>query len=166
VRSRPAELADLALIQRWRQERVEWLRCRGSDQWSESGLTGDDFAHRVAESIAARGTWILERNGIPVGTIAVDTMSDPGLWSPAELDGAYVLHRMIVPTAAAGTGVGDALLAHADALARARGKKRLILDAWTSNAKLHAYYEKRGFRRVRTVENHWTPSAALFERIL
>jgi hypothetical protein len=38
------------------------------------------------------------------------------------------------------------------------------LDAWTTNRGLHAYYESQGFRHVRTVPNHHTPSATLFER--
>lgn len=72
----------------------------------------------------------------------VRLVSDPGLWNQTELDNAYVIHRMIVPQAAAGRGIGDVLLAHAATLARSNGKSRLILDAWTSNAQLHAYCKK------------------------
>ncbi len=56
------------------------------------------------------------------------------------------------------------MLDHAENLARRDGRKMFILDAWTSNPDLHAYYESQEFRQVRTVTDHYTPSATLFER--
>ena len=165
MRIRQAVASDLSTILRWREEAASWLRKRGSDQWSDSGLTRDDFISRVTNSIRAGETWIAEDNdGTPLGTIAVDSNSDPGLWSEEELKTAFVVHRMITDRSATGRGVGARLLDHADRLARRAGRKRLILDAWSTNRGLHAYYESQGFRHVRTVPGHYTPSATLFER--
>lgn len=165
MKMRRASISDLPQILRWRQERADWLRSRGSDQWNDAGLTRRGFARRVADSIAAGETWIAEGdNGAPLGTIAIDSTTDPGLWTQDELSDAYVIHRMIVGRSSAGKGVGDVMLGHAAELARATGRRRLVLDAWTSNNKLHFYYKAKGFRHVRTVEYHSTPSAALFER--
>lgn len=117
------------------------------------------------DSIRAGETWIAEDDdGTPLGTIAVDLNSDPGLWSEKELENALVVHRMITDRSAVGRGVGTRLLDHADRLARQAGRKMLILDAWSTNHGLHVYYESQGFRHVRTVPDHHTPSATLFER--
>jgi GNAT superfamily N-acetyltransferase len=165
VKIRQAAITDIPTILRWREEAAAWLNRRGSDQWNDTGLSRDGFTRRVAESIQAGTTWIAEDDdGTPLGTIAIDPTSDPELWTPDELSNAYVIHRMIVDRSAAGRGVGKLMLDHAEWLARRDGRDRLILDAWTSNRDLHAYYESQGFRFVRNVPDHSTPSATLFER--
>lgn len=165
MKIRTATVSDLPTILRWREETAAWLHGRGSDQWSDAGLTRDSFIYRVTESIQAGTTWIAEDDdGNPLGTIAVDSTSDPGLWTPEELERAYVIHRMITDRAAAGRGVGAFMLDHAEGVARQHGRNMLILDAWTSNPDLHVYYQSQGFRCVRTVPDHYTPSATLFER--
>ncbi|MGH3908290.1 MAG: GNAT family N-acetyltransferase [Pseudonocardiaceae bacterium] len=165
MRIRLARHSDLPAILRWRQEAANWLATIGSDQWSDAGLTQDAFKRRVSDSIDAGETWIAEDDDRrPIGTIAIDSTSDPGLWSTVELRNAYVIHRMIVDRAAAGQGVGAKLIDHAIYLAQRDSRTRLVLDAWTSNEDLHRYYRTQGFRHVRTVPGHSTPSAALFER--
>lgn len=71
---------------------------------------------------------------------------------------------MIVDQKAVDRDVGATLIDHAAHLAQRNGRARLILDAWTTNEGIHRYYRSQGFRHVRTVPGHWTPSAALFER--
>lgn len=149
---------------RWRKEATEWLAALGSDQWSDTGLT-HLFEQRVNESIKTSETWIAEDDdGTPLGTIAIDSTADPGLWEPEELHGAYVVHRMVIDRTATGRNIGGKLIDHAVQLAQRNDRVRLILDAWTSNEELHRYYRSQGFRHVRTVPGHSTPSAALFER--
>ncbi|MGB6164781.1 MAG: GNAT family N-acetyltransferase [Pseudonocardiaceae bacterium] len=165
MRIRPARRGDLPTIMRWRQEAATWLATIGSDQWSDAGLTRDSFQRRVNNSIKNGETWIAEdNNGTPLGTIAIDTTADAGLWKPQELHDAYVIHRMIIDRKAAGRDIGSALIDHAVYLAQRNDRARLILDAWTTNEGLHHYYQSQGFRHVRTVPNHRTPSATLFER--
>jgi GNAT superfamily N-acetyltransferase len=165
VRIRRAVADDVPTILRWRTEAAAWLHKRGSDQWSDSGLSRDAFIDRVTDSIRAGETWIAEgEDGTPLGTIAVDSNPDSGLWSEEELKISFVVHRMITDRSAVGRGVGTRLLDHAEHLARRAGRKMLILDAWNTNRGLHAYYESQGFRHVRTVPGHHTPSATLFER--
>jgi GNAT superfamily N-acetyltransferase len=165
VRIRKAVADDVPTILRWRTEAAAWLHTRGSDQWSDSGLSQDAFIDRVLDSIRTGETWIAEDDdGTPLGTIAVDSSADSGLWSEEELKSSLVVHRMITDRSSVGRGVGRRLLDHAEHLARRAGRKMLILDAWTTNRGLHAYYESQGFRHVRTVPNHHTPSATLFER--
>ncbi len=143
---------------------MEWLAGLGSDQWS-IGLGEDGFAARVEASIDAGQTWVATgAHGVLTGTIAVDRWTNPGLWSAAELADAMIVHRMMTPLSAAGAGIGGALLRHADRLAVEAGYRWLRLDAWTTNRALHAFYERHGFRHIRTVTGHPSRSTALFER--
>jgi GNAT superfamily N-acetyltransferase len=164
IRIRPAIPGDLPTICQWRREAATWLAEIGSDQWSDSGLSLDRFAARVRESIVAGETWMAEVRGVAVGTIALDHQADAGLWTPAELDELLIVHRMIRSRTCPVRGVGAALLAHADRLAAAAGRHALGLDAWDSNRSLHTYYLSLGFRLVRHVRGHDTPSATLFRR--
>lgn len=160
---RQAEPADLELIVRWRRDAADWLAEKGSDQWSDAGLDPQAFRDRVGQSIDAGETWMAcTDDGTPVGTIALDQWADDGLWSEDTLRRSLVIHRMILDRSAAGQGVGQAMLEHAEELAAQRGLDWLILDAWTTNTGLHAYYQRHGFEHVRTVRE--MPSGALFQR--
>jgi GNAT superfamily N-acetyltransferase len=161
---RRATVGDLLTIVELRRERAAWLADIGSDQWSV-GLTEQGFQQRVQDSIQAGETWMaVADDGRVLGSIAIDRWTNPNLWSPAELADAVIVHRMITRRFAAGQGLGEALLAHADRIAIEAGRRWVRLDAWTSNRGLHRYYERAGFRHVRTVPNSPSRSTALFER--
>lgn len=162
VQVRRAVPADAATIIEWRAERAAWLADRGLDQWGTAGLDPSAFAGRVAASIEAGETWILDRGHAPVATMAVDEHSDPSLWTDAETLDALFLHRVISPLASAGLHVAAPLLAHAHDLAAQRQRRWLRLDAWSTNTALHTFWEHRGFDHVRTVPA--VASGALFQR--
>ena len=167
VRIRQARSADLGTICRLRLQRTAWLAARGSDQWTRQGrgLPIEQFAREVGRALAAGESWIAAVDGETAGTVTVNDRADPGLWSRGELADALVVHYMIVDVRFAGCGVGAALLAHAAALARARCRDWVRLDAWTANSDLHEYYRANGFRLVRFAEPQACgPSGALFER--
>jgi GNAT superfamily N-acetyltransferase len=166
MRIRRADPGDVPLISRWRQEAARWLATKGTDQWSNAGITSREFEKRVHQSISEGGTWIIESDSrVPLATIAVDDHEDDvGLWDTELLHDSFVIHRMIVSRQASGQGIGALLLDHADGLARSAGKNWLILDAWATNSGLHDYYRSQGFRYIKTVVGHSTPSAALFVR--
>lgn len=167
MRIRPAEKKDLLTIVEWRADRATWLAERGEDQWSETGLSSDEFTNRVATSIQEGETWMLVDYEPSIageqakGTIAVDQWSDTGLWTENQLEESVIAHRMIVPVEYRGQLIGDRLLAFASELARRAEKRFVRLDAWTNNRHLHTYYLRRGFRHVRT--EHVRRSGALFE---
>ena len=167
VQIRPAAMDDLNQICRMRMQRVSWLAARGSDQWSTeaSGLSIDYFAEVVRGAVLAGETWIAEVDGRPAGTITVNGRADRGLWTDQELTDALIVHYLIVDLRHAGYGIGARLLAHAAALTRIHGRHWVRLDAWTTNAELHAYYQRAGFRLARIAEpGRRSPSCALFER--
>ncbi|WP_280234035.1 GNAT family N-acetyltransferase [Nocardia cyriacigeorgica] len=164
---RPAVLGDLGTICRLRVQRTAWLSARGSDQWTVAGrgLPIEIFARSVGHCMDAGETWIAEVCGRPAGTITVNDRADQGLWNPAELSDAVIVHYMIVDLHYAGRAVGGRLLEHAADLAREYGRDWVRLDAWTTNTDLHAYYHRAGFRLARIAGPAAEgPSRALFER--
>lgn len=162
-RVRQAQTADVDSIVALREEAARWLASRGSDQWSDASIDLKEFRRRVESSIAAGETWVaVDDEDTVVGTIAVDEHTNLGLWTADELADSLILHRMI-RSARAPKGTGRLLLQQAITVARRAGRRWLRLDAWTTNQDLHRYYESAGFRHVRTVDDHHTHSAALFE---
>jgi GNAT superfamily N-acetyltransferase len=157
---------DVPLIARWRDDAAQWLNTKGTDQWSNAGITRNEFEKRVHESIQEGGTWIAESDdGEPMATIAIDDHEDdPGLWQPDLLRKSLVIHRMIVARSYTGQDIGGFMLDHAGSIAWSMGKTRLLLDAWTTNHELHDYYRAHGFSYIGTVAGHSTASAALFAR--
>lgn len=165
MKFRQATMDDIHLISAWRWEVAGWIHAKGSDQWDTTGLSRDEFERRITRSIKAGETWLaLEDDGRPVGTIAIDVVADEGLWTDDELRQSHIIHRMMVPRSESGRGIGFAMVKFAEDLARSHGRRKLVLDAWNTNKELHRYYESLGFRYARTVPNHWTPSATLFEK--
>lgn len=162
---RQARLEDVEEIVRLRREAAQWLNSIGSDQWAEAGagIDTEEFTRRVRASITAGETWVAENEKRIVGTIAIDRHTNPGLWTDHELENSLIIHRMIKDQRAP-KDMGERLLDQAEAVAKKEGAKSLKLDAWTTNTPLHRYYESQGFRHVRTVQDHHTASAALFER--
>lgn len=163
LKIRQARLDDVLRILELRHKAADWLETLGSDQWSDAGIGDTEFVRRVQMSIEHGETWVAEIDHKVIGTIAVDHWSDPGLWSPDELSESMIIHRMIIDREYAGRGIGKDLLDQAESVAAKQGAKWLRLDAWTTNGGLHAYYEKAGFRYVRTGPKT-LPSAVLFER--
>jgi GNAT superfamily N-acetyltransferase len=106
----------------------------------------------------------LDDTGEPVGTIAIDLVPDEGLWTAEDLEQSFIVHRMMVPRMHAGKDIGRRMVEFAEDLARSHGRRKLVIDVWNTNKELHEYYERLGFRYVRTVSGHWTPSATLFEK--
>jgi GNAT superfamily N-acetyltransferase len=165
MKFRQATMEDIHLLADWRWEVAAWIHEKGSDQWDTTGLSREEFERRITRSIKAGETWLaLDDDGRPIGTIAIDVVGDEGLWTDEELRQSYVIHRMTVPRPESGRGVGAAMVNFAEDLARSHGRRKLVLDAWNTNKELHRYYESLGFQYVRTVPNHWTPSATLFEK--
>lgn len=162
MKIRPGVAADVPLITEWRTERAVWLSHKGHDQWGSAGLANDSFADRVTSSVEAGETWMLEKAGEPIATIAIDQWSDADLWTDEELSDALFLHRLISPPSSPHRDVAGPLLSHALDLATEQQKPWLRLDAWTSNSGLHAFWVRQGFEYLRTVPDR--PSGALFRR--
>jgi GNAT superfamily N-acetyltransferase len=157
-RLRRATPADQSAVEQMWRDASAWLAWVGSDQWQYPPRLG-----RIELAVLAGTCWLVEHDGTAVATITLDHYADPEFWA-ADDDPASALyvHRMIV--AERGTGLGASLLDWAGEQAEAAGRVWVRLDAWKSNAALHAYYRSQRFAHVRTVDLPHRGSGALFQR--
>ncbi|MEW9513504.1 GNAT family N-acetyltransferase [Streptomyces bacillaris] len=116
-------------------EAAGWLGARGITQWPSRF-----DAEWVVEAISRGETWLVSVGDTVAGTITLD-WADP-VWADLGGTAGYV-HRMAVCRWAA--GLGAVMLDWASDAARHRGADALRLDCVSSNARLRAYYEARGF---------------------
>ncbi|RSD24895.1 GNAT family N-acetyltransferase [Amycolatopsis eburnea] len=141
---------------------VSWLGSQGLDQWAGSPWRADELRPGLATG-ALRVAETADPPRVPVATMTLGEEAAP-CWRPADdRSAALYLSHLAVDRAFAGLGVGAWLLDEAAAEAARRGKRWLRLDAWKSNARLHAYYRRQGFRLVRIADGAGG-SGALFER--
>lgn len=70
------------------------------------------------------------------------------------------LYSLAAAAAARGRGIGAALLAAAETLARERGLHTLSLEVRRDNAAAVRLYESRGYRRIAALENYYDDGAA------
>jgi hypothetical protein len=106
---------------------------------------------------------VRDDDGATAATVALDTFSDPRLWTPDEqADPSMYLHRLIVRRKYVGLGVD--VIEWACQRAGQLGNHWVRIDVWTDSIGLHRYYEQNGFRHVRTLDLADYPSGALFQR--
>jgi GNAT superfamily N-acetyltransferase len=158
---RTAAIHETDVVMQLLQQRIAWLRARGSDQWS----TWRSWPAKLPAAIERHRVWLLTEDELPVGTVTADEYADPDFWTTAErADSAVYLAKLAVRPDRAGRGYGALLLDVAGDLAHRQGRLLLRLDAWKDNTGLHAYYSSRGWRHVRTVDLAHRRSGALFEK--
>jgi predicted N-acetyltransferase YhbS len=159
-----ATIDDLPAILAMRQEASDWLAKQGINQWAAAWPTPEAQSERILSSIRAGETWMVRDNdGSTAATVALDSFSDPKLWTPAEQQQpSMYLHRLIVRRKY--SGLGTDVIEWACKRAGELGNDWVRIDVWTDNVGLHRYYELRGFRHVRTLDLSDYPSGALFQR--
>ena len=170
---------DFELILAMIDEAATWLRDKQTDQWAQPWPSRAARDERVRRGLRDGGTWIVEEHGVPIATITYRPTGNLRLWTRRERRQPSVyVSRLIVRRSHAGLGIGEALVDWAGLRAlRDWGAQWIRIDVWTTNAALHNYYEKRGFRFCRIAEvkelpnrngrnggpDRW-PSAALFQK--
>lgn len=141
-------------------ERIQWLRDRGSDQWS----TGRTFRTRLRNSINRQETWLLLDDGVAIGTISISTDGDPDFWTPEELaEPAIYVGKMATKIERSGEGLGALMIQWVQDYAARAGLGRVRWDVWRTNEELQGYYHALGARHIRTVDAADRWSGALFE---
>ncbi|WP_204042137.1 GNAT family N-acetyltransferase [Acrocarpospora phusangensis] len=158
---RTANKADLRSILRMRGKIAIWLRSKDTDQWQSAWPDEREQAARIRAAIKANATWIICRGKRRVATLTIHDYDQGLLWSKTEGAGvpALYLSRMMVDREYAGRGIGAEMLVWAENYAATLGLRYLRLDAWTTNEKLHRYYEERGFETAGEI-----PAALIEER--
>ena len=110
----------------------------------------DGFAGTIPDHFAQPGEghlWLLADDGQGAGYLAPESVG-PGVWN--------LLFLGVLPEARR-TGVARALVAEAEARARAAGGRMLLIDTSTEPpmAAARALYERLGYERVGLIPDYW-----------
>lgn len=118
----------------------------------ESGLTPDVAARAFFEDHPPTGDEAPLKFGILGDAGALVAIGDLAFGYP-EMDDAYLGLLLLVPTAR-GEGLGPAIFDEVKRLARAHGAARLLLGVLDGNERARVFWERQGFRWVKTGGPH------------
>jgi RimJ/RimL family protein N-acetyltransferase len=173
LRVRPARMADQDAILEMIEEAKQWLPTIGTDQWSTDWKDdeGAGRSERVAHSLKDGTTWLIfvpfREQELPIATVTIEYNIDSKVWSGVRAGSrrcAY-LSRLVTTRDFAGLNIGAAVIDWACEYAdEAFDAKRLRIDVWTTNHRLHDYYRNLGFRPRGYLDDMNYPSCARFDR--
>jgi GNAT superfamily N-acetyltransferase len=165
LRLRQGTTNDLQVIISLIEGAADWLRTKGTDQWSQPWPDRAGRDRRILSHLGSGKTWICWDRGTPAATITADPDEDPYWPEPQRREPAIYIHRLVVSRAYAGEGLGAELVNWAGREAwRGYGALWMRVSAWTTNADLHAYYRRQGFESCGFHADDGYPSAARFQK--
>nr|WP_237541103.1 GNAT family N-acetyltransferase [Streptomyces sp. SID4936] len=147
---------------KFRKDTAAWLGAQGIDQWAKPFP-----AEHILASIRAGEVFLIKESlrTDAAATVTLDQDADKRLWTPEERSQpARYVHKLTVDREFAGTNLGSRILDWAGTQAALQGAKWLRLDAWTTNPRLHAYYEGQGFEHIRTSDDPGVVSGWVAQR--
>jgi ribosomal protein S18 acetylase RimI-like enzyme len=147
---RPAAAEDVPALLALRAEAEGWLRSKGTDQWSDPE-TGERAIAKWRASIDEGRAWVVvgERDKV-LATVSRGPV-DRDFWSDADRpESALYLYKLMVAREASGRHLGTRIIDWMSRLAVLEGRSWVRIDTWRTNTGLHAYYERLGFKHVRT----------------
>ncbi|WP_323138709.1 GNAT family N-acetyltransferase [Streptomyces mirabilis] len=147
---RPAAAEDVPALLSLRAEAEGWLRTKGTDQWSDPE-TGERAIAKWRGSIDDGRAWVVvgERDRV-LATVSRGSV-DRDFWTDDDRpESALYLYKLIVSREASGRQLGTRLIDWVSRLAELEGRSWVRIDTWRTNTELHAYYERLGFKHVRT----------------
>ena len=133
-----------------RSEAEGWLRTKGTDQWSDPE-TGERAIAKWHTNIDEGRAWVVVGEGDQVlGTVSRGAV-DRDFWRDADHpETAVYLYKLIVAREASGRHLGIRVIDWMSRLAALEGRTWVRIDTWRTNTGLHSYYERLGFKHVRT----------------
>ncbi|MGW3026342.1 GNAT family N-acetyltransferase [Streptomyces sp. NPDC001221] len=147
-----------------RTEAEGWLRTKGTDQWSDAE-TGERAISKWRASIDEGRAWVVVGEHDEVLATVSRGPVDRDFWTDADHpETALYLYKLIVAREASGRRLGIRVIDWMSRLAALEGRTWVRIDTWRTNSGLHAYYERLGFRHVRTAEPPHRRSGWLAQR--
>ncbi|MFD8572449.1 GNAT family N-acetyltransferase [Streptomyces sp. NPDC059639] len=148
---RPAGPADVDALMRLRTEAEGWLKDKGTDQWNDAE-TGARAISKWQETIDDGRTWVCVdvASGGVIGTVSRGP-ADRDFWTDADKpESGLYLYKLIVAREASGRHLGARMVDWTSRVAALEGRDWVRIDTWRTNAGLHGYYERLGFKHLRT----------------
>lgn len=157
---RQADPSDLDTAMRILEERRLWLRERGSDQWNH----GKEYRDRMVTMIERGHTWILEDDGLAIGTATARRRTTSRVWTSEELtEPALYGWKMATTMSRNGEGLGVLILRWLQDRAAGLDLMWMRWSAWRTNEQLREYYRRIGAEFVRFAEVNGEEANALFQ---
>jgi ribosomal protein S18 acetylase RimI-like enzyme len=145
ITMRQATPNDIATFAELHEEAARWLWSRGIRQWQPG-----TFQAEWIEGPFTRGeAYVACDQDEAVATVIIQP-ADTETWGKT-VDAAGYIHGLRVRRSVAGRGIGLAVLQWAEREIAKQGNRIARLDCMGTNHGLCAYYERAGYRRVRTV---------------
>ncbi|MGW1001341.1 GNAT family N-acetyltransferase [Streptomyces sp. NPDC002520] len=147
---RPAAAKDVPALLALRTEAERWLRTKDTDQWSDPE-TGERAIGKWRASIDEGRAWVVVDKGERVLATVSRGPVDRDFWTDADHpESGLYLYKLIVAREASGRHLGTRVIDWMSRLAALEGRSWVRIDTWRTNTGLHAYYERLGFKHVRT----------------
>ncbi|KAF1679090.1 GNAT family N-acetyltransferase [Bacillus mexicanus] len=146
IRAYPAEYEDAGSITGLLVRTAEWLRDRGSTQWS--GLLEGHDTHNIAGSIEKGHVFVFKKDDELAAVVMLlpePSEWDRKLWGEDGHAGSIYLHRLAVSRRLAGQGLGARVLQWAETGVHFPGKTQIRLDCVADNDALHSFYRRMGY---------------------
>jgi ribosomal protein S18 acetylase RimI-like enzyme len=141
---RRATAEDVPVLTQIRNDAHAKKVAHGDCAW---GREGEGFSEGwVLNSISRREVYVVEQDGVPVGTFSLD-WNDELYWGRQEPIAGYV-HGLSVRKGFNGRGLGSFVIDWCADLVSALDRRFVRLGCDARNTKLCAYYESLGFVRV------------------
>jgi ribosomal protein S18 acetylase RimI-like enzyme len=143
---RRASQADFDAVLEVVHDATRRVQEKGYPQW-RLYLTDEGMA-QVRDAVAGVNgaeVYLVERHGRAIGTFRIQ-WSDRECWGERGDDGtAGYIHMVAVHRAAKGQALGERMIARAERLIAARGRRFARLDCWCRSPFLTTYYPRLGY---------------------
>ncbi|MDX3522404.1 GNAT family N-acetyltransferase [Streptomyces scabiei] len=162
---RPAAAEDVPALLALRVEAEGWLRTKGTDQWSDPE-TGERAISKWRASIDEGRAWVVVSESDEVLATVSRGPVDRDFWTDEDRpEAALYLYKLMVARNASGRQLGARVIDWMSRLAALEGRTWVRIDTWRTNTGLHAYYERLGFKHVRTEAPSHRRSGWLAQRL-
>jgi hypothetical protein len=143
-----AQEEDTPAVMNLLRETAEWLKSKGSSQWS--GLLNGVDSHDTPNAIRRGDVFICWSGEIAAGVVMLlrqPSAWDYDLWGENAFpeDRALYLHRLAIKRQHSKSGLGQAILNWCDSGVRFEGKELLRLDCIADNPTLNTFYSGNGY---------------------
>ncbi len=123
------------------EQRVQWMDTVGLKQWNVTDYLNAYPKEYYLELQKDHQLYVWKQDHKIIGALALFDTDE--YWSICDHSTAFYIHHLV--TDPKYHGVGTKMLAQAEKIAAACGKKYLRLDCAVDNTALNQYYEKLGF---------------------
>jgi RimJ/RimL family protein N-acetyltransferase len=141
-----ARLEDTEAVKQLLVRTAQWLKSKGSTQWSGL-LEGEDY-HDIAGAIQRGDVYVFHLGEVLAGTVILlqqPSSWDRELWGDEGHELSVYLHRLAINRDFGGTDLGTRIMRWAESGIRFPGKDRIRLDCIADNPVLNRFYSGLGY---------------------